>query len=49
MVLGGVAGCWVVMLDRGVYLASVVVWVVLGGLAGCWVVVLDRWVNLASV
>ena len=50
MVLWGLAGFWVVMLDRGVYLATVqAVWVVLGGLAGCWVVMLDRGVYLASV
>ena len=50
MVLGSLGGCWVVMLDRRAYLATVwAILVVLGGLGGCWVVMLDRRVYLASV
>ena len=46
MVLGGLRGCWVVMLDRGVYLATVGD---LGGLGGFKAVMLDRGVHLATV
>ena len=50
MVLGGLGGRWVVMLDHRVYLASVlVVWMRLENLGGCWVVMLARRLYLAAV
>ena len=50
MVLEGLGGFWVVMLDQRAYLASVwVILMVFGGQGGCLVIMLDWRAYLASV
>ena len=49
MVLGGLGGCWLVMLGFWAYLASEAILVVLVGLGGYWVVINGRGTYLASV
>ena len=50
MIIGGLGGCWVVMLDGRANLASIeAIFVVFGGLGGCRVVMHAHRAHLASV